>query len=87
MSGEDDRTVANGYHAGDWRVLGGPANCLDRALQIVEAYGDRVVLPRIVEHVAAVSRKEQLDAELGGRVVESAKLIARRVRKKKNPHH
>jgi hypothetical protein len=37
--------------------------------------------------VAAVSRKQQLDAELGGRVVESAKLIARRVRKKKNPHH
>ena len=47
---------------------------------VVEAHRNRPVAPRIVEVIAAIGGQHELDAELGGRVVEAARLIARRRR-------
>jgi len=45
-----------------------------------QADGNRPILPGIVEVMAAVGGKRELDAERLGGVVERAQLISRRVR-------
>src|SRR5919197_2280867 len=68
-----------------------PASRIDnrvyRARLVMEANRNRVVLPRVFEHVAAIGREHELDAQTLGRLTKRARLITRCRREQQHPWH
>ena len=85
--GNDRRPIADRKHAVD--------RALDRRVQdrrrrselVVEADRQRLVAPRVVEHVAAIGRVDEIDAEPLRRLAERARLVSGRRRKQQDSGH
>src|SRR5207245_1534401 len=81
------RPVADDEQAGERASAGRIQNGGERKWLVVEADGDRAILPRVLEHVTAVRRKHQLHTEPFGCLAERARLIASCRRKEENSRH
>ena len=57
------------------------------AVLVVEPDRNRLVAPRILDHVTAIGGEHQLDAEPLGRLAERARLIPGRRRQQENATH
>ena len=78
--GDHRRPIADRDDAVDRRRPGGVDDRLDRRVFVVKPDRNRPVAPGIVEHVAAIGGKDQLDAEALGGLAERARLISGRRR-------
>jgi hypothetical protein len=86
MRGQDRRPIAYGNHAvRPRRQRFGQRT--KRAVDVVEADGDRAVTPRVVETIAPIRRDQQLDSKSGRDVIEGADLIPGRSSEKQNAGH
>ena len=81
------RPIADGEHAVKRTRPGQLENRPRRRRLVREPDGNRPVPPRILEHVAAIGREHQIDAETLGRLTERARLISGRRGEEKNSWH
>ena len=85
--GDHRRPVADREDAVERRARAAATIAADRAVFVVEPDRNRLVPPRILEHVAPIGREHQLDAEPLGRLAERARLISGRRRQEENARH
>src|SRR5262249_55192171 len=73
---DDRRTIPHDQHT----VEGPEARRADDRVHcggfVIEADGNRAVLPRVIEVVAPIGREDELDAKMPRRVAECARLVS-----------
>ena len=82
--GNNGRTVTDGQHAVHRPIAKRIDNGGHRAALVVKMNRNRVIRPRVVEHLTAIGRKHQLDAEAFRCLAKRSRLIAGRRRQQEH---
>ena len=80
-------TIADDQDAVDRMGAGPIEDGGDGPVLVVEPHGDGRVLPRVLEHVAAVGRKNKIGADPRRGISEASGLVARRRGEEEDPLH
>src|SRR5437764_10148496 len=90
MRGNHRRSIADDEQAPDGviRLLArGGKNRVNRRALLVKADRDGAILPRVLEHVAAIRREDELHPESLGGLAERTRLVSRRRREQEYAFH